>query len=260
MSKLLEGKTALVVGVANKNSIAWAIAQALLREGARVVLTYQGERLRDRVAQVAESCDPALPMVQLDATNQDEIDSAFKTVGELFDGKLDILVHSIAFAHREDLEGGVVDTSADGFKMAQEISAYTLISLTRAALPLMKAAGGGSVLAMSYVGGVRVVPNYNVMGICKASLESTTRYLAWELGPENIRVNALSAGPMKTLAARGIAGFTSMLDIVADRAPLKRNVTPEEVGNAGLFLLSPWSSGITGEVMYVDAGFNIMGM
>jgi enoyl-[acyl-carrier protein] reductase I len=257
---ILKGKTALVVGVANKNSIAWAITEALLREGAQVALTYQGERLEPRVRALANECNPPLPCFDLDATNQEQIDAAFKGVGELFGGKLDMLVHSVAYAKKEDLEGSFLATSPEGYKMAQEISSYTLISLTRGAAPLFEAAGGGSVVTLSYLGGERVVPNYNVMGVCKAALESTTRYLAWELGPKNIRVNAVSAGPIKTLAARGIAGFSGMLDTVGSRAPLGRNVTVEEVGNAAMFLLSPWASGITGEVMYVDAGFNIMGM
>ena len=257
---LLEGKTALVVGVANKNSIAWGIAQALIREGATVILTYLNEKLERRVRSLAEEQDPALECIQLDATNPEEVETAFKKVSELTGGKLDMLVHSIAFAKKEDLEGNIVDTQADGFKTAQEVSAYTLISLSRAAMPLFKANGGGSVIAMSYLGGERVVPNYNVMGIAKASLEATVRYLAWDLGRENVRVNAVSAGPMNTLSGRGISGFQKMMNEVGDRAPLGRNVTLEEVGNAGMFLLSPLSSGITGEIMYVDAGYNIMGM
>ncbi len=257
---ILSGKTALVVGVANKNSIAWAIAEALLREGAKVALTYQNERVEGRVRDLAKSVSPELPCFQLDATNEAEIATAMKGVGEAFGGKLDMLVHSIAFAKKEDLEGGVVETTAEGFKLAQEISAYTLISLTRGALPMMQAAGGGSVLSLTYLGAERVIPNYNVMGICKASLEATTRYLAWDLGKQGVRVNAVSAGPIKTLAARGISGFSTVLDTVAGMAPLGRNVTTEEVGNAGMFLLSPWASGITGEVLYVDCGYNIMGM
>ena len=257
---LLQGKTAVVVGVANKNSIAWAITEALLREGARVILTYQNERLERRVGELAEACDPPLPTVQMDATKAEDVTAAFARISECCGGKLDMLVHSVAFAHKEDLEGGMVDTSAEGFKTAQEISAWTLIGLSRAALPLMEAAGGGSILTLTYYGSVKVVPNYNVMGVCKASLEATMRYLAWDLGPRNVRVNAVSAGPIKTLAARGIAGFSDMLDIVGSRAPLKRNVTVEEVGNASMFLLSPLASGITGEVLYVDAGYNIMGM
>ncbi|MBI5154532.1 enoyl-ACP reductase [Candidatus Poribacteria bacterium] len=257
---LLEGKRALVVGVANKNSIAWAITQALLREGAQVALTYQNDRLLDRVKSLAEECSPALPCLQMDATNADEVETAYRQMGGLFGGKLDILVHSVAYAKKEDLEGGILDTTAEGFKLAQEISAHTLIGLTRAAMPYFEAAGGGSVVTMTYLGGERVVPNYNVMGICKASLEATVRYLAWDLGKRHVRVNAVSAGPNKTLAARGIAGFTGMLDYVSQRAPLGRNVTVEEVANASVFLLSPWASGITGEVLYVDAGYNIMGM
>jgi len=255
---LLEGKTALVVGVANKNSIAWAITQALLREGAQVMLSYLDERLEGRVRSLADEHN--LPVVKLDATKEEDLASAAEEVGRVFNGKLDMLVHSIAFAKKEDLEGGMIDTSSDGFNLAQNVSAYTLISLTRAMLPLMEAAGGGSVITLSYLGGEKVIPNYNVMGIAKASLESTVRYLAWDLGPKNVRVNAVSAGPIKTLAARGISGFGGMLDVVGERAPLKRNVAAEEVGNAAMFLLSPWGSGITGETLYVDAGYHIMGM
>jgi enoyl-[acyl-carrier protein] reductase I len=257
---LLDGKTALVAGVANKDSIAWAVTQALVREGARVALTYQNERLEGRVRALAEEYDPPLPCFQMDATIEEDVTTAYEAIGREFGGKLDMLVHSIAFAKKEDLQGGIVETSADGYKLAQEVSSFTLLSLTRGALPLLKAAGGGSVVPMSYLGGERVVPNYNVMGICKAALESAMRYLAWDLGKHNIRVNAISAGPVKTLAARGISGFSGMLDKVAERAPLGRNVTQEEVGNAALFLLSPLASGITGEVLYVDAGYNIMGM
>jgi enoyl-[acyl-carrier protein] reductase I len=257
---LLDGKTALVVGVANKNSIAWAIARALMREGARVALTYQDDRLEPRVRELAESVTPNLPCVQMDATKEEDLARAFGAVGKEFGGKLDILVHSIAFAKKEDLEAGIVATSADGYKLAQEVSVHTLLSMTRHAIPLMEAAGGGSVLTLTYLGGDKVLPSYNVMGLCKAALESAVRYMAAELGKKNIRVNAVSAGPVKTLAARGISGFTGILEVVAERAPLGRNVTVEEVGNAGMFLLSPWASGITGEVLYVDAGYNIMGM
>lgn len=257
---MLQGKTALVVGVANKNSIAWSITEALLREGAKVILTYQNERLERRVGGLAEECDPPLATIPMDATVAGEVDAAFARVAEITGGKLDMLVHSIAFARKEDLEGGVADTSAEGFKLAQEISAWTLLGLARAAKPLMEAAGGGSIITLSYYGAEKVMPNYNLMGICKASLEASVRYLAWELGPANIRVNAVSAGPIKTMAARGISGFGEILDVVAERAPLKRNVTVEEVGSAGLFLLSPMASGVTGEVLYVDAGYNIMGM
>lgn len=257
---LLAGKKALVVGVANKNSIAWAITEALAREGARVALTYQGERMEGRVKPLAAELGADTPCVNMDATKEAEVAAAFDAVGRAFDGKLDILVHSIAFANKEDLEGGILKTSAEGFKMAHEVSAYTLISLTRAAVPLMEAAGGGSVITLSYLGGDRVVPNYNVMGMCKASLESAMRYLAWDLGKRNVRVNAVSAGPIKTLAARGIAGLSGMLDTVGQRSPLGRNVTVEEVANASLFLLSPLASGITGETLYVDGGYHVMGM
>ena len=255
---LLAGKRALVVGVANKNSIAWAITEALLREGARVALTYQGERMVDRVKVLADSVNPPLPIFDMDATVESEVTAAFEAVGKLYDGQLDILVHSIAFANKEDLEAGILKTTAEGFKMAQEISAYSLISLTRGAMPLFDAAGGGSVITMSYLGGDRVVPSYNVMGTCKASLESAVRYLAWDLGKKNVRVNAVSAGPIKTLAARGISGFSTLMDKIGERSPLGRNVTVEEVANASVFLLSPLASGITGETLFVDGGFNIM--
>jgi enoyl-[acyl-carrier protein] reductase I len=256
----LAGKTALVVGVANKNSIAWSITQALLQAGARVLLTYQNERVEARVKGLAEECSPALPCFEMDATNPASVEKAFAQVSESVGGKLDMLVHSIAFANKEDLDGEFINTSAEGFKMAQEVSAYTLVALSRAARPLMLAAGGGSVITLTYLGAERVIPNYNVMGVCKASLEATVRYLAADLGKEQIRVNGVSAGPIKTLAARGISGFQDVLDTMEQRAPLKRNVTLEEVGNASLFLLSPLSSGITGEILYVDAGYNIMGM
>lgn len=257
---LLAGKRALVVGVANKSSIAWAITEALVREGAQVALTYQGERMVDRMKPLAAGMNPPLPTFDMDATREDEIAAAFDAVGKLFDGKLDILVHSVAFAKKEDLEAGILKTTAEGFKMAQEISAYTLIALTRGAMPLFEAAGGGAVITMTYLGGERVVPNYNVMGTCKASLESAVRYMAWDLGKKNVRVNAVSAGPIKTLAARGISGFTAMLDKVGERSPLGRNVTVEEVANASVFLLSPLASGITGETLYVDGGYHVMGM
>ncbi len=257
---ILEGKTALVIGVANKNSIAWAITRSLLREGARVVLTYMDERIEPRVRALAETCEPQLTCVRMDATNDEEIKQAMAEVSEEFDGKLDMLVHSVAYAKKEDLEGGIIETSADGFKLSQEVSAYSLISVVRGAMPMLQASDNASVLTLTYLGSEKVIPNYNVMGICKASLEATTRYLAWDLGKQGIRVNALSAGPLRTLAARGISNFSAVLDEVEKRAPLGRNVTVEEVGDAGLFLLSPWASGITGEVLFVDAGYHIMGM
>lgn len=255
---LLEGKTGIVFGVANKRSIAWAIAQALSREGARLAFTYQGDRLKEGVEALASTLPGSL-ILPCDVTSDADIDSVFKTVGEEF-GRLDTLIHSVAFAPREDLEGDFVNTSREGFKLAHDISAYSLVALTRAALPLFEKSGGGSVLAMSYYGAVKAVTGYNVMGVAKASLEACVRYLASNLGPQNVRVNAISAGPVNTLAARGIKGFTTMMKHHSERAPLRRNVELEEVGNAGLFLASSMSSGITGEVMYVDCGYNIVGM
>jgi len=255
---MLEGKTGLVFGVANKRSIAWAIAQALAREGMRLAFTYQGERLKESVGALAETVDGAL-LLPCDVTNDAEIDAVVREVDEKF-GRLDTLIHSVAFAPREDLENEFVKTSRDGFKTAHDISAYSLVVLTRAALPLFEKSGGGSVVALTYYGAEKAVEGYNVMGVAKASLEACVRYLAANLGPKNVRINAISAGPVNTLAARGIKGFTGMLHHHAERAPLRRNVELEEVGNAGLFLASPMSSGITGEVMFVDCGYNIIGL
>ena len=255
---MLDGKTGVIFGVANKRSIAWAIAQALSREGMRLAFTYQGERLKESVGELTTRMDGSL-LLPCDVTIDAEIESVFRDVGEKF-GKLDALVHSVAFAPREDLENEFVKTTRDGFKMAHDISAYSLVGLTRAAMPLMEKAGGGSVLAMTYYGAEKAVEGYNLMGVAKAALEATIRYLAANLGPKNIRVNAISAGPVNTLAARGIKGFTGMLHHHAERAPLRRNVELEEIGNAALFLLSPMSSGITGEVMFVDGGYNIIGL
>jgi enoyl-[acyl-carrier protein] reductase I len=253
---LLSNKTGIIFGVANKRSIAWAIAQALSREGMRLAFTYQGERLKENVEELTSTMSGSL-LLPCDVTNDGEIDSVFKSVEREF-GKLDTLVHSVAFAPREDLENEFVKTSRDGFKMAQDISAYSLVVLTRAALPLMEKAGGGSVIAMTYYGAEKVVEGYNVMGVAKASLEASIRYLAANLGPRNVRVNAISAGPVNTLAARGIKGFTGMLKHHAERAPLRRNVELAEIGNAALFLASPMSSGITGDVLFVDCGYNII--
>src|SRR5256885_6765249 len=255
---LLDGKTGLIFGVANKRSIAWAIAQALSREGMRLAFTYQGERLKEAVESLCSTLKDSL-LTQCDVTNDAEIDAVYREVGEKF-GRLDSLVHSVAFAPREDLENEFHKTSRDGFKTAHDISAYSLVALTRAALPLFEKSGSGNVLALTYYGAVKAVEGYNVMGVAKASLEASVRYLAASLGPKNVRVNAISAGPVNTLAARGISGFTSMLKHHADKPPLRRNVTLEEIANAGLFLSSPMSSGITGEVMYVDCGYNIVGL
>jgi len=255
---LLEGKTGIIFGVANKRSIAWAIAQAFAKEGMRLAFTYQGERLKDSVQELTSTIKGS-SLLPCDVTADAEIDSVFKSVGEQF-GKLDVLVHSVAFAPREDMENDFIKTTRNGFNVAHDISAYSLLALTRAAMPLMEKGGGGSVLAMTYYGAVKAVLGYNVMGVAKSSLESTVRYLAAELGPKNIRVNAISAGPVNTLAARGVRGFIDMLKYHAEKSPLRRNVTLEEIGNAALFLCSPMSSAITGEVLYVDSGYNIVGL
>ncbi len=256
---LLEGRTGIIFGVANKRSIAWGIAQALAREGMRLAFTYQGDRLKESVQELAATLDAEPLLLPCDVTNDGDVDVVFRAVAERFT-KLDALVHSVAFAPREDLENEFVKTSREGFKTAQDISAYSLVVLTRAALPLMQVAGGGAVLALTYLGAVKAVEGYNVMGVAKASLEASVRYLASNLGPQNVRVNAISAGPVNTLAARGIRGFTGMLKHHAEKAPLRRNVELEEIGNAALFLLSNMSSAITGEVMYVDCGYNIVGV
>jgi len=255
---LLEGKTGLIFGVANKRSIAWAIAQTFAKEGMRLAFTYQGERLKEGVEELTSTI-PGSPLWPCDVTSDADIDTVFNNVGEQF-GKLDVLVHSVAFAPREDMETEFIKTSRNGFKLAHDISAYSLLGLTRGALPLMEKAGGGSVLAMSYYGAVKAVLGYNVMGVAKSSLESTVRYLAADLGPKNVRVNAISAGPVNTLAARGVRGFTDMLKYSAEKSPLRRNVKLEEIGNAALFLASDMSSAITGEVLYVDCGYNIIGL
>ncbi len=254
--KLLEGKKALIFGVANKRSIAWAIAQELHNNGAEIGLSYAIPQLEKRVFPLAEQL--GVPFVEkCDVTSDEEIAQLFSKVKDHF-GQIDILVHSIAFAPSEELEGQYVDTTREGFRLAMDISVYSLIALTRAARPLM--ADGGSILCMTYYGGEKVVPHYNVMGVAKAALESSMRYLAADLGRENIRVNAISAGPIKTLSAAGIAGFRKMLGYVGERAPLRRNVEQQEVGQTALWLCSDLSSGVTGEVIYVDAGYHILGM
>jgi enoyl-[acyl-carrier protein] reductase I len=255
---MLEGKTGIVFGVANKRSIAWAIAQSLANEGMRLAFTYQGERLKENVAELTAAMPGSL-LVPCDVTNDAEIDAVYAAVDREF-GKLDALLHSVAFAPKDDLENDFVKTSRDGFKLAHDISAYSLVALTRGALPLLEKAGGGAVLALTYYGAQKAVEGYNLMGVAKASLEASVRYLAANLGPQNIRVNALSAGPVNTLAARGIKGFTTMLKHHAERAPLRRNVDLDEIASAGLFLLSPMSTAITGEVMFVDCGYNIVGL
>ena len=253
---LLEGRTGIIFGVANKRSIAWGIAQALSAAGMRLAFTYQGERLKESVESLTSTIPGSL-LLPCDVTKDGDIENVFSDVGAEL-GKLDCLVHSVAFAPREDLEGAFSQTSREGFKTAHDISAYSLLGLTRAALPLMEKAGGGSVMAMSYYGAEKVAVGYNLMGVAKASLEATVRYLAADLGSKNIRVNAISAGPVNTLAARGVPGFTTMLKEHADRAPLRRNVELREIGDTALFLASEMSSAITGEVIYVDCGYNIM--
>lgn len=255
---LLDGKSGIIFGVANKRSIAWGIAQALSREGMRLAFTYQGDRLKENVEELASTLDGSV-ILPCDVTNDDEVASVFAETDARL-GRLDALVHSVAFAPREDLENEFVKTSREGFKTAHDISAYSLVALTRAALPLFEKSGGGAVVALTYYGAEKVVEGYNLMGVAKASLEASVRYLAANLGPQNVRVNAISAGPVNTLAARSISGFTTMLQHHSERAPLRRNVTLEEIGNAALFLLSPMASGITGEVMFVDAGYNIIGL
>lgn len=253
-----EGKRALVFGVANERSIAWGIAQALHAGGCRdFVFSFAGEVLERRVRPLAESLDARL-ILPCDVSDENQVEEAFRQVSALWDG-VDVLIHAIAFAQREDLEGRFIDTSRDGFLKAMDVSVYSLVQLSRHAEPLL-AARKGSIVTLSYFGSEKVVPNYNVMGVAKAALEASVRYLASDLGTQGIRVNAISAGPIKTLAAAGIRGFRGMLGVAEERAPLRKSVSQSEVGNAAAFLLSDAGSGITGEVLHVDAGYNIMGM
>jgi enoyl-[acyl-carrier protein] reductase I len=254
---LLKDKLGIVFGVANKRSIAWAIAQAWHREGAKLAFTYQGERLKDNVAELAGTFGADTLILECDVTKDDHIDRVFSEVGAKF-GKLHLLLHSVAFAPREALEGQFLNTSREAFRLAHDVSAYSLVALARAAAPLMT--DGGSIVAMTYYGAEKVVPHYNVMGVAKASLEASARYLAYDLGPKKIRVNCLSAGPVNTLAARGISGFTAMLKHYEEHAPLRRNVLPDELGAAGVFLASDGAAAITGQTIYVDCGYQIMGM
>ena len=254
---LLSGKTGIVFGVANKRSIAWAIAQAWAQAGARLAFTYQGQRLKENVEELAGAFGPDTPILPCDVTRDEEIAAVFQEVGRVF-GRLHLLLHSVAFAPKEALEGRFLETSREAFRVAHDVSAYSLVALARQAAPLMTE--GGSMLAMSYYGAEKVVPHYNVMGVAKASLEACTRYLAYDLGPKKIRVNCISAGPVNTLAARGISGFTEMLRHYEAHSPLQRNVLPEELGGTGLFLASDGAAAITGQVIYVDCGYQIMGM
>jgi enoyl-[acyl-carrier protein] reductase I len=254
---LLDGRKGIVFGVANEKSIAWAIAQKLYKEGAELAFTFAGEALEKRVRPLADSIGAKL-ILPCDVTKDDQIQAVFQKVQSTF-GHLDILVHAIAFANKEDLKSDFINTSREGFRLAQDISAYSLTVLARHAAPLMEGRPG-SILTLSYYGAEKVIPRYNVMGVAKASLEASVRYLAADLGPKGIRVNAISAGPIRTLASAGISGFLDMLHYVAGKAPLRRNVTAEEVAGTALYLASDLSSGVTGEVIYVDAGYNIMGM
>ena len=255
MPKLLEGRRALVLGVANKWSLAYAIAQAFVREGAEIILTYQGERLKAAAEELGNDLTPGTRVLNCDVTKDDDI---ARLADDLSGGKLDAVVHSIAFANREDFSRPYVETSRSGYLLAQEVSSYSLVAVSRMMSPLMT--GGGAIMTLSYLGSVRVVPNYNVMGVAKAALEASVRYLASDLGPSNIRVNAISAGPVKTASARGIKDFTKMLEGVAERTPLRRNTDPAEVADTAVFLASDLGRGVTGNVIYVDAGFQIMAM
>ena len=247
------------MGVANKRSIAWAIARRLADGGAQLAFTFQGERIEKSVRELADSVSSSL-VTECDVRSDDAISRVFSEVGAAFDGELDVLVHSLAYAAAEDLEGRFTDTPRDRFWMALDVSAYSLVATSRAAEPLMEAAGGGSIVTMTYLGGERAVPHYNVMGVAKSALDSSVKYLAWDLGAKNIRVNAISAGPVRTLAARSIAGFPTMESIVEERAPLHRHVDSDDVGAAAAYLLSDDARNVTGTTLYVDSGYHAMGM
>ena len=259
MAGRFEGKQALVLGVANQRSIAWAIAKRLADEGASVAFTYQGERIEKNVRDLAATVDSPL-VTECDVRSDDDLDRVFAETTEAFGGGLDVLVHSVAFAAAEDLEGRFTDTPRDRFWMAVDISAYSLVACARRAEPLMEARGGGSIVTMTYLGGVRAVPHYNVMGVAKATLDASMRYLAWDLGQKGVRVNAVSAGPVRTLAARSIAGFPTMEAIVEERSPLHRHIEADDVGGAAAYLLSDDAKNVTGTTLYVDSGYHAMGM
>jgi enoyl-[acyl-carrier protein] reductase I len=254
-----EGKHALVLGVANQRSIAWAIARRLAEEGAQVAFTYQGERIEKTVRDLAATVSSPL-VTECDVRSDEDLARVFTEVGEAFGGGLDVLVHSVAFAAREDLEGRFTDTPRDRFWMALDISAYSLVACARAAEPLMEARGGGSMLTMTYLGGERAMPQYNVMGVAKSALDSSMRYLAMDLGTKNIRVNAISAGPVRTLAARSIARFTTMEELFEQRAPLHRQIEADDCAAAAAYLLSEEGRNVTGTTLYVDAGYHSIGM
>ena len=253
------GKRGLVLGVANKRSIAWGIARRLAAGGAQLAFTFQGERIEKSVRDLAESVESPL-VTECDVRSDEDVARAFDEVGSAFGGELDLLVHSVAYAAAEDLEGRFTDTPRDRFWLALDVSAYSLVAAARAGEPLMAAAGAGSILTMTYLGGERAVPHYNVMGVAKAALDASVRYLAWDLGQKNIRVNAVSAGPVRTLAARSIAGFPTMEAIVEERAPLHRHIDADDVGAAAAYLLSDDARNVTGTTLYVDSGYHAMGM
>jgi enoyl-[acyl-carrier protein] reductase I len=256
---VFDGKRALVLGVANRRSIAWAVARELAANGAAVAFTYQGERIETTVRELAESVNSPL-VTACDVRSDEDVARVFDEVSEVFSGELDLLVHAVAYAAAEDLEGRLTDTPRERFWISLDVSAYSLIACARAAEPLMVAAGSGSIVTMTYLGGERAVPHYNVMGVAKAALDSTVRYLAWELGERDIRVNAVSAGPVRTLAARSIPGFGQMESIVEERSPLHRAVDAEDVASAAAYLLSERAKNITGTTLYVDSGYHAMGM
>jgi enoyl-[acyl-carrier protein] reductase I len=251
---LLDGKTALIFGIANKRSIAWGIAQAFLQQGATLGFSYAGEVLKRRVYNLAKSVDVSF-VEPCDVTKDEEITSIVSKAAATF-GNIDVLIHSIGYADQKDLQGPYYNTSRDGFQLAMDISVYSLTALTKAFLPLMRS--GGSILAMTYYGGVKVAPNYNVMGVAKAALDASIRYLAYDLGEKNIRVNAISAGPIKTLAASGVSGFKDLYNLFSKSAPLKKEITIEDIGKTAVYLCSDMAAKTTGEVIYVDSGYNIL--
>lgn len=256
MTKILEGKKGLILGVANKRSIAWGIAQSAADHGAQLAFSYQGERLQENVEELANTLKGSL-LFPCDVTDENQVDAMFAGIDKEWAG-LDFVAHCIAYAKAEDISGRFVDTKLEGFNTALDVSAFSFTLVTRKAEPLLEKRGGGSILTLTYLGAQRVMPNYNVMGVAKAALEASTRYLASDLGPKNIRVNAISAGPVQTLAARGITGFVDMYKAAKDKSPLRRNTVPEEVGDAATFLFSSLSRGITGQVLFVDSGYNIL--
>ena len=252
------GRSRLWRALLNKRSLAWAIARRLAEQGAQLAFTYQGERIEAGVRELAASVGSDI-CIECDVSSDESIDKAFAEIAERAGG-LDLMAHSIAYAQAHDLAGRFTDTARDDWRLALDISAYSLVAMTQRAEPLMEARGGGAIVTMTYLGGERAIPGYNVMGVAKAALDASMRYLAADLGPKNIRLNAISAGPVRTLAARGIAGFSQMESVIAERAPLKRGIDADDVGQAGLYLLSPMASSVTGTVLYVDAGYHAMGL